>query len=289
MENNQFNAAVEAWVKMQKREQNFRIMKFFLIAIFVCASLGFTLYKDKDQFLPADEPYVSLVRIDGMIAPGSIADATKIGNSLRLAFKDEDARGVVIQINSPGGTPAQSVAIYREIMRLKAESNVPVVVVAEDSLTSGAYLAAMAADKIYALPSSTVGSIGVVMESIAYAGLAEKFGVEKRTYTAGENKRRFDPFSAETEADRQKAEEILAQIHNQFIDIVRSGRQNMLKAEEEVLFSGDFWTGQQAMEYGLIDGFGTLFEVMKNEFGVEAFRQFRTRSSFADVMQALGG
>ncbi len=277
-----FKYAIAEWVRLQKREQNLKIFKMVFIVIAFAASFAFALSRQGTSF--ESDPYAALVKIDGLIAPGTPAGANHIGAALRQAFEDKRAEGLVLYINSPGGTPVQSMAIYEEILRLKEKHDKRVVVVAEDTMASGAYLLAMASDKIYAMPASTIGSIGVVMEGLAYQGLADKFGLENRVYTAGENKRRFDPFSEEKTDDVLKAKAILNDIHAQFIEIVRSGRADRLVGAPDVVFSGDYWTGRQAKEMGLIDDFGTLIPVMEEEFGVSKFKQYKVRTTLDDVI-----
>ncbi len=274
--------AITEWVRLQKREQNLKFFK--LVFMLVAGAIAFTFAMQKQGASFETDPYAALVRVDGVIAPGTPAGASHIGGALRQAFQDEKAKGVLIAINSPGGTPVQAMTIYEEILRLKAEHNKRVVVIAEDTMASGAYLLAMAADKIYAMPSSTIGSIGVVMEGLAYNGLADKWGLENRVYTSGDNKRRFDPFAEEKPEDVEKAKSILVDIHQQFIDIVRKGREGSLSGDPALLFSGDYWTGRQAIELGLIDEFGSLFPVLAEEFEVEKFKQFKVRTTFDDVV-----
>lgn len=279
--------ALNSWVQVQKRDQNLRAAKLAVISIGIILSIVFAFTRQYPDLLDRKEDYVSLVNLQGIISPGTIADSHKISASLLAAFKDEKSKGVALLINSPGGTPTQSMIIYREILRLKEKFNKQIIAIGEDSMTSGAYLVAMGADKIYALPSSTVGSIGVIFETVAYDKLANKYGVESRVYTAGKSKKRFDPFSPEKPEDREKARQLLKEIHNQFIVIVEKGRGDKLAQDKALLFSGDFWTGEQALGLGLIDSIGTLHEAIIEEFGVEEFIQYKAPTTFDDVMKSL--
>lgn len=285
--NDSIKMALNSWVEIQKRDQNLRAAKLVVISFGILLSMIFAFTRQYPDLFDSKGDYVSLVNLNGIISPGSIADSHKISASLLAAFKDEKSKGVALLINSPGGTPTQSMIIYREILRLKEKFNKQIIAIGEDSMTSGAYLVAMGADKIYALPSSTVGSIGVILETMAYDKLAKQYGVESRVYTAGESKKRFDPFSPEKPEDRDKATQLLKEIHNQFIAIVEKGRGNKLIGDEKVLFSGDFWTGEQALRLGLIDAIGTLQEAIIEEFGVEEFVQYKAPTTLNDVMNSL--
>src|SRR5450759_5092401 len=176
---------------------------------------------------------------------------------MRTAFEDVNAKGVILLINSPGGSPVQAGIINDEIRRLKNMHKKPVYAVVEESCASAAYYIAVAADKIFVDKASIVGSIGVLMDGFGFTGLMDKLGVERRLMTAGVNKGFLDPFSPQTEKHRVFAQIMLDQIHKQFIDVVKAGRGSRLKETPET-FSGLFWTGQQAIDLGLADQFGTL-------------------------------
>lgn len=280
-------AALSDWKKLQQRDQYFRFIKFGCIVLLSICSIIFAMIRQPGPLFKSSEPYATLVSISGLIAPETPASPQRLSEALKTAFRDEDSAGVVLRINSGGGTPAAAMTIYRDILRLKEKYNKTVVVVAEDMMASGAYLVAMAADEIYAMPSSAVGSIGVIMESLAYSGFASEWGIENRVYTAGESKRRFDPFKPEKEDDVIKAQEILSEIHSQFIQIVEDGRGSKLASNKELLFSGDYWTGSRALEYGLIDHIGTLNEALEAEFKVSTFKEFKVASSIDDVLNRL--
>lgn len=203
------------------------------------------------------QPHTAVVAIKGEIADGSDASAEWTVNALRAAFEDEGSRAIVLLINSPGGSPVQAGIINDEVRRLKAKYDKPVYAVVEESCASAAYYIAVAADEIYVDKASIVGSIGVLMDGFGFTGLMDKLGVERRLMTAGVNKGFLDPFSPQTKAQRTHAQTLLDQIHAQFIQVVREGRGKRLKETPE-LFTGLFWSGQQAVDIGLADGLGNV-------------------------------
>jgi len=222
-----------------------------------------------------NQAHTAVAQIQGEIASDADASADWIVSALRDAFQDEGAQAVVLLINSPGGSPVQAGIINDEIRRLKDKHQKPVYAVVEESCASAAYYIAVAADQIYVDKASIVGSIGVLMDGFGFTGLMDKLGVERRLMTAGENKGFLDPFSPQTKTQRAYAQTMLDQIHQQFIQVVREGRGKRLKETPE-LFSGLFWTGQQAIELGLADALGSLDfvarEVVKAEDVVDYTR-----------------
>ncbi|MDP3136358.1 MAG: S49 family peptidase [Burkholderiaceae bacterium] len=226
-------------------------------------------------------PHTAVVEIKGEIAAGADASADNINAALRAAFEDTGALAVVVLINSPGGSPVQAGIINDEIARLKAKHKKPVYAVVEESCASAAYYIAAAADRIFVDKASIVGSIGVLMDGFGFTGLMEKLGVERRLMTAGENKGFLDPFSPQTEKQRVHAQAMLDQIHRQFIDTVRAGRGKRLKEIPE-LFSGLFWTGQQAIELGLADQLGSLDFVAREVVKAEDLVDYTRRENVAE-------
>ena len=200
---------------------------------------------------------------------------------MRAAFEDDGAKAVVLLINSPGGSPVQAGIINDEIRRLKVKHGKPVYAVVEEACASAAYYVAVAADRIYVDKASIVGSIGVLMDGFGFTGLMEKLGVERRLMTAGENKGFLDPFSAQTEKQRVFAQAMLDQIHRQFIDVVRKGRGSRLKETPET-FSGLFWSGQQAVEFGLVDQLGNLDFVAREVVKAEHLVDYTRRENVAE-------
>ena len=226
-------------------------------------------------------PHTAVVEIKGEIASDTEASAELLVAALRGAFEDDGARAVVILINSPGGSPVQAGIINDEIRRLKAKHGKPVYAVVEETCASAAYYIAVAADKIFVDKASIVGSIGVLMDGFGFTGLMDKLGVERRLMTAGENKGFLDPFSPQTERQRVFAQSMLNQIHKQFIDVVKAGRGERLKETPET-FSGLFWSGQQAVELGLADQFGSLDYVAREVVKAEDLVDYTRRDNMAE-------
>jgi len=208
-------------------------------------------------------PHTAMVAIRGEIASEGDASAENVMAAMRAALEDSGSRALVLLINSPGGSPVQAGLINDEIHRLKKLHNKPIYVVVEESCASAAYYIAAAADQIYVDKASIVGSIGVLMDGFGFTGLMDKLGVERRLMTAGENKGFLDPFSPQTAAQRKYAQAMLDQIHQQFIGVVKAGRGDRLK-ETPDMFSGLFWTGQQAVDMGLADALGSLDGVARD-------------------------
>jgi protease-4 len=226
-------------------------------------------------------PHTAMIEIKGEIGAGGDANAVNILDSLRSAFEDEGSKAVVLVIDSPGGSPVQAGMVNDEIMRLKALHKKPVYAVVEDTCASAAYYIASAADEIYVDKASIVGSIGVLMDGFGFTGLMEKLGVERRLLTAGANKGFLDPFSPQTEAQRAYALNMLNQIHQQFIAVVREGRGDRLK-ETPDMFSGLFWSGQQAVSMGLADGLGTIDSVARDVIKIEDIVDYTRRENVAE-------
>lgn len=216
-----------------------------------------------------DGPYTAVIDIKGVIAEDKEASADNLIPAIRAAFEDESVKGVVIRINSPGGSPVQSGYIYREIMRQReTHPDVPVYTVVTDMAASGGYYIAAAGQAIYADRSSVVGSIGVVMNGFGFVDAMDRLGVERRLFTAGDHKGFLDPFSPVNESQKAHVETVLKNIHDQFIEAVKGGRGDRLKESEE-LFSGLIWTGEQGLELGLVDGFKSASEVAREVIGAE--------------------
>ena len=226
-------------------------------------------------------PHTAVVEIKGEIASGNEASAELILSSVRAAFEDAGAQAVVLLINSPGGSPVQAGIVNDEIRRLKALHHKPVYAVVEESCASAAYYIAVSADKIYVDKASIVGSIGVLMDGFGFTGLMEKLGVERRLMTAGENKGFLDPFSPQTERQREYAQAMLNQIHQQFIAAVKTGRGTRLKEDSDT-FSGLFWSGQQAIELGLADQLGSVDYVAREVVKAEEIIDYTRRDNVAE-------
>lgn len=216
-------------------------------------------------------PRVAVVRLDGVInRPGGFhrgLSLAALAGTLERAFALPDLAAVALAINSPGGSPVQSALIGQRIRALAAEREVPVYAFAEDVAASGGYWLACAGDKIFADPASIVGSIGVVSAGFGFPDLLRRLGVERRLHTAGDRKARHDPFRRETPEDVEKLLALQEDMHETFIAWVKERRGDRLKGAPEDLFSGDFWTGRQALDLGLVDGLGDLRGVLRKEFG----------------------
>ncbi|WP_411880217.1 S49 family peptidase [Polaromonas sp. YR568] len=229
----------------------------------------------------ATVPHTAVVEIKGEIAAGADASAEFVNAALRAAFEDDGAKAVVLLINSPGGSPVQAGMMNDEILRLKAKHKKPVYAVVEETCASAAYYIAVSADRIYVDKASIVGSIGVLMDGFGFTGLMDKLGVERRLLTAGENKGFLDPFSPQSEKQRAFAQAMLDQIHQQFIAVVKAGRGKRLKETPE-MFSGLFWSGQQAVELGLADQLGNLDYVAREVVKTDEIIDYTRRDNVAE-------
>jgi protease IV len=226
--------------------------------------------------------HTALVEIKGVIGPGTDSSAEKVALALQSAFKDKNTQGVVLRINSPGGTPVQSQSIFDEMRRLRLKyPSTPLYVVVEDLCASGGYYVAAAADRIYVAKGSLVGSIGVRMDSFGVVGLMEKLGIERRLITAGKNKALLDPFLPLEESHRQIAVDLINEIHGQFIAAVREGRGKRLK-ETPDMFSGLIWSGAKSVELGLADGFGSLDYVAREVIKAEDIVDYTQKDNLAE-------
>jgi protease-4 len=238
-------------------------------------------------------PHTAVIEIKGEIASEGDASAESVTAAMRAAFEDSGAQGIVLLINSPGGSPVQAGIIYDEIKRLRAKYKKPVYAVVEETCASAAYYLASATDRIFVDKASIVGSIGVLMDGFGFTGLMDKLGVERRLLTAGENKGFLDPFSPQTDRQRAFAQQMLDQIHKQFIAAVKAGRGSRLK-ESPDLFSGLFWTGQQAVEMGLADQLGNIDYVAREVIKAEELVDYTRRENVAERLAkkfgaAIGG
>ena len=230
----------------------------------------------------ADGKHTALVNLRGAIEASGDTSADKINGALQSAFEDKGTAGVILRINSPGGSPVQSGIVYDEIRRLRAKHpQIPLYAVVEDLCASGGYYIAAAADQIYVDKASIVGSIGVLMSGFGFTGTMDKLGVERRLLTAGTNKGFLDPFSPQDEKQKQHAQVLLAEVHQQFIDIVRQGRGQRLKETPET-FSGLMWTGSQSIRMGLADGFGTVDSVARDVIKAENILDYSVKENIAE-------
>jgi protease IV len=269
----------------QKRARRWRIFLslawltfFLLVFLFI---VGASAPKRESMSV---EKHTALVELKGVIASDSKASADKIISALQAAFKDKNTQGVVLRINSPGGSPVQAGYISDEIKRLRVlYKDIPLYVVVQDICASGGYYIAATADKIYVDKASIVGSIGVLMDGFGFTGAMEKLGVERRLITAGSNKGFLDPFSPNNTDQQKYAQEMVAEIHAQFIKVVRDGRGARLKETPE-MFSGLVWSGEKSVALGLADGLGSLDYVARDVLKAEQIVDFTQEDSFSEQL-----
>ena len=228
------------------------------------------------------EKHTALVTLEGEISSSSMANALDINSSLTAAFENENSAGVVLRINSPGGSPVQAGMMNDEIHRLrKLYPNKPFYVVVEDICASGGYYVAVAGDQILVDKASLVGSIGVIMEGFGFTGLMDKLGVTRRMVTAGSNKGMMDPFSKENPQQVAMIKTMIDEIHQQFIAVVKAGRGDRLKETPE-MFSGRVWNGEQAIKIGLVDGYGTVETVARDVLKAPDILDYTMKENFAE-------
>ena len=268
-----------AALKEQTRARRWGIF-FKLLAFAYLAFLLLMLFEWRgDGDIMAEGKHTALVELDGVIDAKGDASAEKITSALQSAFKDKNTQGVILRINSPGGSPVQSGIINDEVRRLRGlYPNTPLYAVVEDICASGGYFVAASADKIYVNKASLVGSIGVLMDGFGFTGGMEKLGIERRLLTAGENKGFMDPFSPVDPKQKEYALSMLNDIHQQFIAVVKQGRGKRLKDDPE-LFSGLVWTGRKAVELGLADGYGSVESVARDVIKAENIVDYTEKSN----------
>ncbi|MEZ5536223.1 MAG: S49 family peptidase [Thiolinea sp.] len=272
-------------IKEQRRARRWSIFfkLFFLAYLLLVLYLFFNPLNKTADAITASE-ITAVVDVKGVIMDGAEASADMLVGSLRKAFEHPKTKGVILRINSPGGSPVQAGYINDEIRRLKAEhEDIPVYAVVADICASGGYYIAVAADKIYADKASIVGSIGVRMDNFGFVEAMNKLGVERRLYTAGANKGMLDPFLPEDPAQVAHIDKMLEVTHQQFIQVVKDGRGDRLQNNPDI-FSGLFWTGETAVELGLVDGLGSASYVARELIGAEHMNNFTTEK---DLLQRL--
>ena len=270
-----------AAIHEQRRARRWGIFFKFLIFIYLFTVLflwlGWVGKKDTST-----GKHTALVELRGVIGPDSGASADNVITGLQEAFKDKRTQGVILRINSPGGSPVQAGHINDEIKRLRAKyPSIPMYAVVEDICASGGYYVAVAADHIYVDKGSIIGSIGVLMDGFGFTGLMDKLGIERRLLAAGENKGFLDPFSPIRDSQVHYAESMLEEIHKQFITVVREGRGKRLKETPE-LFSGLLWVGTRSVELGLADALGSVDYVAREVIKAEDIVDFTPRENIAE-------
>lgn len=273
----------------ERRHKLYRLIAIgFLIFMYFAGIAAFWSIKGTASVQSA-EPFAAVIKIEGPIGPGEV-EADTLYSLIRQAFEHPKSKGIILQINSPGGTPVQSALINEYIQALKKKHNKPVIAVAEDMMASGAYMIAVSADRIYANQTSIVGSIGVISGGFGFDKLIEKYGVDRRIYTSGKSKSQNDPFKPVNEQDVARTQVILSDIHQDFIERVKQGRGGRINADDETLFDGSYWVGTKAKELGLVDGIGNVISVAELEFETSKVQVFaKQRSLFEDLVgQGIG-
>lgn len=270
------------FLKEQKRARRWKTaFRFSVLAL-----VGFAVFAEMGDGVSHDKgPHTALVQVRGEITDNAPTSATNVNTALRKAFADAKAKGVIIYINSPGGSPVQAGQIADEIHRLRAKHpEKPVFAVIGDLGASGGYYVASAAQSIYADKASLVGSIGVTAASFGYVDLMKTLGVQRRAYTAGKHKAFLDPFQPENEEEKNFWTGVLKQTHEQFIQEVQKGRGDRLKGQDsEVLFSGLIWNGEQAMKLGLVDGLASVESVSRDVVKAPRLVDFTIEENKFDV------
>ena len=273
--------AAEA-LKEQRRSRRWGI--FFKLLTFAYLTAILVLALDWTGHRESGGKHTALVDLNGVIAAGNDASAERVNAALEAAFKDKDTRGIVMRINSPGGSPVQAQNIYEDMRRLRKKyPAIPLYAVVEDLCASGGYYVAAGADRIFVAKSSIVGSIGVRMDGFGFTGLMHKLGVERRLLTAGENKGFLDPFLPVDEGQKRHAQALLDDVHRQFIAVVREGRGARLK-ETPDMFSGLVWTGEQSIKLGLADAVGSLDSVARDVIKAERIVDYTQKEGVAEKL-----
>jgi protease-4 len=256
----------------------FKLLAFAYVTVLAVAAIDWDYSGDAIS----GSRHTALVELNGVISAGGEASADRINSALQTAFKDKNTQGVVLRINSPGGSPVQAGLVYDEIRRLRTQyPSIPLYAVIEDICASGGYYIASAADRIYADKASVVGSIGAIMSGWGFTGTMQKAGVERRVISSGENKDFLDPFLPLDEGHKKHAQSLLNEIHQQFIEVVRKGRGQRLKESPE-LYSGLIWSGAKSVELGLTDGLGSLDMVARDVIKAERVVDYTQKANFAE-------
>ena len=269
-------------LKEQKRNRFWSVFFKSLTFIWLFLMLFYMLNWIGGASGNSSEDHTALIDIQGEIGAQDQVNADSVVSSLHDAYDNKHTKGVILRINSPGGSPVQAGIINDEIKRQRSlHPEIPVYAVVEDICASGGYYIAVAADKIYVDKASIIGSIGVLMDGFGFTGAMEKFGVERRLMTAGENKAMLDPFSPVNPKHKVLAQAMLNEVHQQFIHVVREGRGDRLKETPET-FSGLFWSGEAGIKMGLADELGSYEYVAREVIKQENIVDFTASEGLAD-------
>ncbi len=256
----------------------FKSLTFLYLFVLLFLAMGWI----GNSGMKITDKHTALVDLQGMLTSDSVSSAENINASLRDAFNDQNTQGVILRINSPGGSPVQAGYINDEILRLRSiNPNIPLYAVVGDICASGGYYVAAAADKIFVDKASLVGSIGVMLDGFGFTETLEKLGIERRLLTAGESKGFLDPFLPIDAKQKEHAQSMLAEIHDQFVSVVRHGRGDRLKDSPEI-FSGIVWTGEKSIELGLADAMGSVDYVAREIIEAEDIVDFTAKQGLAE-------
>lgn len=282
MEQRLVNQLAREFLKEQRSNRRWNVFFKSLLALYLFLFLVIYLAGRWEMGALSGEQHTALVEIQGVIASETEANADYVASGLRAAFEDENTAAVILRINSPGGSPVQSGYINDEIRRLRDKyPDTPLYAVISDICASGGYYIASAANEIYADKASLVGSIGVIMAGFGFVDSIEKLGIERRVRHAGESKAFMDPFSPQKENDLTHMDALLDDVYQQFIDTVKEGRGDKL-GDDERIFSGLIWTGEQSIQLGLVDALGSAGYVAREVIGVEKIVNFTHRDTYLD-------
>ncbi|MBA2648708.1 MAG: S49 family peptidase [Legionella sp.] len=277
------NQIVLDYMKDKKRNRRFRLFKRILIAclLILLLVLCWRIFTSQDLMT---KPHVGVIDISGEMSDSKAANADDFSTGMHNAYKNSGLKALIIRINSPGGSPVQAEYMYNTVLYYKNKHpNIKIYAVCVDACASAAYYVAVGADTIYASPASMVGSIGVLYNGFGFTDLMQKIGISRRLQTSGVNKGLMDPFSPEIDAQKQKLQVMIDIVHKQFINRVKTGRGNRLKIDDDT-FSGLFWTGEQALAIGLIDGFGSSGQVAREVVKINKTVDYTNKQNLFDRM-----
>jgi len=276
------NQLAREFLQEQRSHRRWGIFFKLLLAIYLFTFLAVYMAGERQPGHLIGGKHTALIDINGVISRDSEANADYVASGLRAAFEDKNTAGVIVSINSPGGSPVQSGYINDEIQRLRTKyPDIPLYAVIGDLCASGGYYVASAADRIYADKASLVGSIGVIMSGFGFVDTIKKLGIERRVRHAGENKAFLDPFAPEKEEELAHVDMLLNDVYRQFVDTVKKGRGDRLKKDEKI-FSGLIWTGEESLELGLVDELGSAGYVAREVIGAEDIVDFTHHENYLD-------
>ncbi len=272
-----------AAITEQRKTRRWSIFFKLLMFGYLIALLFIAVYpKFKDDIEVGSKNHTAIIDLVGVIAEDQNANADSIIDSLHSAVKDKNTKGIILRANSPGGSPVQSAYVFDEIRKIKKEHPaLPIHAVISDICASGCYYIVSATDKIFASPSSIVGSVGVLMDGFGFVGAMDKVGVERRLLTAGSHKAMLDPFSPTKPEEKEHIQGLINQVHQQFITAVRTGRGDRLK-EIPDMFSGLVWTGEESVKLGIVDSLGSHNYVAKEIIGAEKIVDYTKQERLVD-------